>query len=409
MSEQLFFLKQQSEPETSVPAENTARPFSLCFVALSAYPTLSGRNAYAGGIEWQQSLTARWLAARGHRVSMITWDEGQPDGECIDGVRIWKTCARDAGIRGLRFLTPRWTALCKALRRADADLYYHNCGEYVTGQVALWCGRAGRRFVYSVASDRDCDPRLPDKSLRERMFYRYGLRKADVVIAQTHVQQRLLAAGFGRAAHVFPMPCPGPPYFAAKPSDALPPRRVAWVGRLAPVKRLELLFEVAATLPDVEFEVAGDAQEPGRYVQGLRDAAARLPNVTLLGRIPREAVRGLYRRAACLCCTSTYEGFPNTFLEAWSEGCPVVSTVDPDGLIAGRGLGAVAASGPELVSALRRLLQAPAEWQAAARRAREYWSQHHLPDRVLPRFERLFADLVDGRVTSGLQPTPSYP
>ena len=28
-------------------------------------------------------------------------------------------------------------------RRADADVYYHNCAEYVTGQVALWSRRVG--------------------------------------------------------------------------------------------------------------------------------------------------------------------------------------------------------------------------------------------------------------------------
>src|SRR4029453_9741886 len=61
-----------------------------------------------------------------------------------------------------RFLHPRWTSLSRALLRADADVYYQNCAEAATGQVAWWTRRHGRRFVYSVASDMHCDPALPD-------------------------------------------------------------------------------------------------------------------------------------------------------------------------------------------------------------------------------------------------------
>jgi len=95
-------------------------------------------TGHIGGIEWQQSLMARWLAKRGYQVSMITWDEGQPDGLGIDGVRVFKMCRKGAGIKRLRFFWPKWTSLIAAMKRADADIYYQNCGEYITGQVVLW-------------------------------------------------------------------------------------------------------------------------------------------------------------------------------------------------------------------------------------------------------------------------------
>jgi hypothetical protein len=59
----------------------------ICFVAHFAYGALSRTDTgHVGGIERQCSLMARWFAARGYRVSMITWDEGQEDGVEIDGV-----------------------------------------------------------------------------------------------------------------------------------------------------------------------------------------------------------------------------------------------------------------------------------------------------------------------------------
>lgn len=214
------------------------RPMRVCIVAHFAFGALSGRGrGHVGGVERQTSLMARWLAARGHRVSLVTWDEGQPDGVVIDGVRVVKMCRREDGLPGLRFFLPRWRSLNAALGRANADLYYQNCAEYVTGQVALWCRRHGRRFVYSVACEPDCDPRLPEKpEWRVRTLYRYGIRHADRIVVQTRAQEAMIRAGFGREAAVLPMPCQGPA--AGERADRLPPdragARVLWAGRIAP-------------------------------------------------------------------------------------------------------------------------------------------------------------------------------
>lgn len=377
-----------------------ARP-RICFVAHNAFGAASGETAgHVGGIERQQTLMGRWLARRGYRTSIITWDEGQPDDLEIEGVRILKACRRDQGLRGLRFFHPRWTSLVGAMRRADADVYYQNCGEYVTGQVALWARGHRRKFVYSVASDPDCDPRLPVmRTIRERVLYRYGLRSADRIVVQTRRQQSMLREGFGLDSIVLPMPCEGPDEAAFRPPQ--PPvagaARVAWVGRIAEVKRLELLLDVASVLPDVGFEVAGDAIPETPYFRKMRSRASAVRNVTLHGRVAREEMPALYERVACLLCTSHYEGFPNTFLEAWSHGLPVVSTVDPDRLIAERGLGGVAPDAAGLVARLRDLFGSPQRWLDASRSARRYYVEAHALDSVMPRFERVFLDVVEAR------------
>src|SRR5688500_10726942 len=120
-----------------------------------------GHSGHIGGVERQTSMLARWLAARGYDVTLVSWDEGQTDGEIVDGVRLLKTCARNAGVKHWRMLHPRATSLFKALRKANADIYYHNCAEVYTGLVALFCRRNNRKFVYSTAHDNGCDPKLP--------------------------------------------------------------------------------------------------------------------------------------------------------------------------------------------------------------------------------------------------------
>lgn len=372
----------------------------ICIVAHFAFGAMKGGDGHGGGVERQTSIVARWLSEKGHKVSMVTWDDGQEDGSFIDGVQMLKLCRRNDGLPGLRFFFPRWTSLNQALCRADAELYYQNCGEYVTGQIAWWCRRHGRRFVYSVASDPDCDPRLPEmRTLRERILYRYGLTHSDRIVVQTRKQQRMLKEGFGLEATPLPMPCPGPTETEYNiPSDnGSEPFRVAWVGRVAPVKRLEVLLDVAERLPDVRFEVAGQSDASESYTRPLFERARAMQNVTLHGHVGRDRMPGYFRAASILCCTSDYEGFPNTFLEAWSYGLPIVSTVDPDNLITERGLGVYSANSQQAVQAILRFKQDHELRKSMSANARNYYLEYHAPDQAMPRFEGVLADALSQR------------
>jgi glycosyltransferase involved in cell wall biosynthesis len=357
-----------------------------------------GADGHCGGVERQTSLMARWLAGRGHAVSLITWDEGQADGGFIDGVRMLKLCRRDEGLPGVRFFHPRWTSLNHALGRADSELYYQNCAEYVTGQVAWWCRRNNRRFVYSVASNPDCDARLPEMhTVRERVLYRYGLTHTDRIIVQTEQQKNMLTRGFNLDAISIPMPCPGPSATEyAPPVHSSQEFRVAWVGRIAPVKRLEALLDAADQLPDIQFNVAGKPDSSDKYAGALFERAQTLGNMVLHGHIPRCRMSDFYRKMSVLCCTSAYEGFPNSFLEAWSHGLPVISTVDPDRLISKRGMGVFADSVTELVSAIRRLKENEKVWRSMSANARSYYAETHAVEPAMLKFENLFLDVLGG-------------
>ncbi|MDH5512730.1 MAG: glycosyltransferase family 4 protein [Gammaproteobacteria bacterium] len=170
-----------------------------------------------------------------------------------------------------------------------------------------------------------------------------------------------------------------------------------WVGRIAPVKRLELLLDVAERLPAVIFDVVGKPDaEPG-YVTRVMDRARALRNVRVRGAVDPELMPEMYRSASILCCTSVYEGFPNTFLEAWSHGIPVVSTIDPDGLIASRHLGSTGGNADELATGIQRLVEAPDVWRRASADARLLFLEHFSAESAMPRFELMFAETIEGK------------
>jgi glycosyltransferase involved in cell wall biosynthesis len=369
----------------------------VSFVAHLAYGALGGgKNGFIGGIERQQSIMAKWLATRGYRVSMITCDEGQQDGEQIDDVRVFKMCRKDAGIKGLRFFWPKWTSLVAAMKRADADIYYQNCGEYVTGQVALWCRSHGRKFVYSVANDVDCDSKLPEMhTLRERILYRYGLKHADKIIVQTKKQQEMLRDNFGQDSVVIPMPCPGPSEedYAGLEQQRNGSDSVLWIGRICKQKRPDRLLELAKACPDVHFDLVGPAGD-SQYACDICRQVRTITNITYHGPAEREKVSQFYKKAKLMCCTSDYEGFPNTFLEAWSCGLPIVSTFDPDNLIARKNMGAVAQDIKGLALEIRNLLTEEKQWQQASRAARQYYLENHTNEAAMPKFEKIFNEVI---------------
>ena len=379
---------------------------SICFVSLDNFAALvdDPKFGHIGGAEIQQVLIGRELARRGYGVSFVTLDHGQDDEMKIDGMRIIKAYDQNVGIPVLRFLYPRLTRLWRAMRRADADIYYQRTSDSITGIVAAFCRRHRRKFVFAVASDASCLVSLPYCTTRhERVFCRYGLRRANLVIAQTATQQKLLRENFGIDSMVIPncAPdygcCPGGTDTVASARGT----RLLWIGSLRPVKQLELLLDVAEQNHDLQFDVVGDGNSKSEYVQRLATRAKSIPNVHLHGTVPHAYVQQFYQRTTALICTSRTEGFPNTFLEAWSLGLPVVTMFDPDGIISSQSLGKVGKDIPELTAGIRELLDSPEQWQKMSRRVRQFYLKNFTVDTVMAKFEKAFIDANRKSISGG--------
>lgn len=370
----------------------------VCFVALNCFNLVIQKCdvGHIGGAEVQQWLTANWLKDRGFRISFVTLDHGQPDKLKYEGFTVCKAYKKDSGLPGIRFFWPRWAKLWKALSQADCDIYYQRGAGLETGQVALWCHLNGKKFIHAIAHEPDCTKEVPMLStLRERVLYRYGLKRADVVIAQTEVQQRLLQQHYGKNSSLvkncaLSVALPNTEDIPVKNTSE---KTVLWIGRLAPIKRFEWLLDLAVKMPDFTFVVVGGANNSSDYDTNLQKAASKLSNVKMVGEVQYALMQDYYQRAGVICCTSLREGFPNVFLEAWRAGLPVVSTVDPDGVIEKNNLGYVANDVETLINCLFTLFTDKIKYVECSQNCISYFSENHTPDSTLPVLEECLMNL----------------
>ncbi|MDH5601700.1 MAG: glycosyltransferase family 4 protein, partial [Gammaproteobacteria bacterium] len=304
--------------------------------------------------------------------------------EIIDKIRVIKLCRQEDGLPILRFFYPRWTSLVTAMSKADSDIYLHNCGESITGQIAIWCKLRSKKFLFSLASNMDCDPDLPDLgSVRERVLYRLGIRLADAVVAQSNFQKLSLKNYFQVNSDVLPMPCEdrsGGFLEIEKDTHCSSDEFVVgWVGRIVPLKKLELFIDAAEQLSNIKFLVAGSANKNDIYVRGLLNRMEAAENIEYLGSVPFEEMQDFYNNIDCLSSTSSVEGFPNTYLEAWSFGLPVLGIFDPDDLIRKKQLGIKISGCKDLVQAITNLSKDSTLYRELSQNSRRYYEIHHLP------------------------------
>lgn len=381
---------------------------SICFVGLRNLPVLAreyGRHG-AGGAELQQTLLARALERRGVRVSMIVADYGQPDGATWDRIKTYKAARPEEGIPFLRFIHPRWTKLWSALRRANADIYYTSCAGALVGQVAMFARLSGRKLVFRVASDTDCDPgALLVRHERDKRLYRYGLRRADLVLAQTPHQQRLLQQNYGRNSRV-----------AASLTDCARSDRtfqerdidVLWVGNLRSLKRPQLLLQLARRLSGFNFHmIGGPLPGAAELFQETRAEALTLPNVRFHGAVPHQEIGGYFERARVLVHTSEIEGFPNTYLQAWARGTPVVAFLDPQQLLSRERLGRVVADMQQMTDTVASLGRDRGEWQTASERCAQYMARHFNEQQMIEPYLQALSGLYvrpGGAAAAGQEP-----
>ncbi|MGH9644251.1 MAG: glycosyltransferase family 4 protein [Terriglobales bacterium] len=344
-------------------------------------------NLVMGGAQYQGHLLAEELARRdGVEVTYLARDVPPEAARIFNLPYRVRSIGTWAGVRRrAAFFDAR--QLWRMLRELQPDVIYQQMRQSYTAVCARYARRAGIPFFFQIASDLDLErgwlingisANLPF-DVPESIASIWGLQHATHIIAQTSRQGRTLHQRFDRhpAATVRnfqPLP-------AGLPSKSTTPVEVLWVANLKAVKRPELFVELAeafAGRDELRFTMAGRASDLRRY-DALMRRIKRTPNLEYLGELSIEAVNVRMAQAAIHVNTSSFEGFPNTFIQAWAQGAVVATiAVDPDEEgMEKLGIGICAGSLERLKTTIDELARSPERRNAIAERAFAFAHANH--------------------------------
>jgi glycosyltransferase involved in cell wall biosynthesis len=177
--------------------------------------------------------------------------------------------------------------------------------------------------------------------------------------------------------------------FSEKPS-------FLYLGRLDPIKRPWIFFELAKRMKDYDFYVAGSthySDEIDKIVSRYQD----IPNLKFLGRILGQKKEEILSSMWALINPSIHEALPVSFLEAFAYAKPVISCRNPDQLVEKYGVytGAVLGEGTDSVSlakfeaAIEKVVS-NFDKETIGLKAQEYVNQTH----TFENYERIIREIL---------------
>ena len=338
-------------------------------VSYTYYPFLE-----MGGPPAKVQAIAEGVAGRGHDVTVLTpnhWNFG-PTKVCKMGgleVIYLRSIARYRVVS----LNPGVVPFCLRRLREFEVVHIYGLYELLGLAVRYFCRRW--RIPYVLEPLGMFRPRirsLAKKRLYHRIFGSTLVRDAERIIVTSEVERRqLMDDGLPESRIILrrngidlsqfeDLPPPGG--FRRKVGIRPDEKIVLFMGRLAPIKSLDLLLEAFSMLPpDGNRLVLVGPPDPEAYMRGLQKTAERLKvadRVTFAGPLYGQAKLEALSDADVFALPSESESFGNAAAEALACGTPAVVTegcgiapyvADRAGLVVSHDAGA-------LSEALRRLL-----------------------------------------------------
>ena len=140
------------------------------------------------------------------------------------------------------------------------------------------------------------------------------------------------------------------------------------------------MVNIARKNKKIRFVLVGRPSAEKEYYNEIEHDCSELDNVTFYGPLGLDETNALVARSRILACTSEFEGFPNTFLQAWANSIPVVSTVDPSNVIEQNNLGIIVNNEDEFNISIQNLLADRDVYENKCNCIKKYFKAKHSSD-----------------------------
>lgn len=311
-----------------------------------------------GGAEHQIHLLANHLLKLKYEVHFIYEDKKNIEIKNHEGLILHP-------IRRLKIrkrFGQRWFLYCfrvmKILKEVKPDVIYTRFHSSWSGVASNYAKENNIIHIWAMASDNDLKKRkigefiLRPFDLIESYYVNHGFKYATHLITETDFQRSEIKRQYGRISRHVPKPY----IFSDKGNLKKDSNRinVIWIANFKSIKHPEIFIELShrcTAYNNFYFRMIGRKSDSYRE---LIDLASRSnPNFSYLGELSNKDVQKELENSHVLVNASDYEGFPNTFLEAWSNKVVVFSrTVNPDNIITNHKIGFICPSIEEMLSTL---------------------------------------------------------
>jgi len=352
----------------------------------------------AGGAEYQSYLLACKLRERAEISFVYIDDDSRPPFLSHDGFSLLRIPKR----RVLRRVAGRYfvldmPCLLEVLSTIQPDIIYRRGGTAYSGIASMYARRRNCKMILHISSDRDVasdwyrGTRTAIFDYLDHRFMKYAIQNAHSVIGQTYDQSRKLESVYGRQCTcVVGNWHPLPKEDIVKREN---PVTVVWIANVKSMKRPELFMALAAELAhlsSVRFVMVGRPPS-GTLASGFRKEIQSTGKVDFRGEMSIDEVSRLLAASHILVNTSLYEGFPNTFVQAWMHYVPVVSLqVDPDDVLRKEKIGFHSGTFDNLVRDTKNLIENENVRRQMGERARHYALQNHVLETAIGKILHFF-------------------
>ncbi len=351
-----------------------------------------------GGAELQISYLVKHAAAKGYHVHIIFEEKGVPitHKEKVSLHPLKKKKLRKSfGHRWFLYVNQIYKKLCQI----QPDVIYTRIYSSWSGVAAKYANEHDITHIWALASDRDVQPSPLHTYIRrplniiEYYFISKAFAQASKIIAQNTFQKKELAIRYHRSSTLIYQMTPGVPEEILVKTPR--PIQILWIGNLKPLKQPQIFTQLASRFKGdtrVSFKMIGKVSP--KYEKTVSNTSRVSGNFTYLGQMTNDQVNDILFHSHILINTSEYEGFSNTFVQAWMRKVVVISMhSNPDDILTEKKIGFVCPSVASLENEIKNILNRPEQLKRMGEKAYQHaMGQHALEKNIIKVF-----NLIEGR------------
>jgi glycosyltransferase involved in cell wall biosynthesis len=149
-----------------------------------------------------------------------------------------------------------------------------------------------------------------------------------------------------------------------------------WIANTRSVKRIDYFFDIAKKLKKYKFAFIGKILENDQK-QFILDELEINSNIEVFGPKTYIDVCLIISQSKVLLNTSLYEGFPNTFIQAWYFNLPIISTVNPNEVITTFNLGFYETNKSNFISKCQNIIENKKVYDEISCNAKKYFTSNY--------------------------------